>query len=69
MLQLVESLGYLSTNAASNAEEVHAFEKELCKIADMDTGEVEDKDLLKAMPFSCCTNAKSVVNSVWRHQE
>jgi hypothetical protein len=44
-------------------KEVHAFEKE---IADMEVG---DEDLLEAMPFSCCTNAKSVVTSVWRHQE
>ena len=45
-------------------KEIHAFEKELRKIADMDTGEVGDEDLLEAMPFFCCTNAKSVITSV-----
>ena len=34
-------------------KEVHAFEKELCKIADMDTGEVGDEDLLEALLHKC----------------
>ena len=52
-------------------KEVHAFEKELRKIAAIDTGKVGDEDLLKAMPFSCCTNTKilSVITNVCRPQE
>ena len=34
-------------------KEVHAFEKELCKIADMDTGKVGDEDLLEALLHKC----------------
>ena len=50
-------------------KEVHAFKKELGKIAAINTGEVGDEDLLEAIPFSCCTNTKSVIASVWRPQE
>ena len=45
--------------------EVHAFEKELRKITGIDSDKVDEIDLLEASPFSCCTNAKSVVTSVW----
>jgi hypothetical protein len=44
------------TSPDSTEKEVCAFEKELRKIADIETGEVGDEDLLEATPFSCCTN-------------
>ena len=48
--------------------EVHAFEKELRKIAAITDGEVNEEQLLECTPFSCCTSAKGVLTSVWRSE-
>ena len=50
-------------------KEVHAFENKLRKIADIQTDEVAEEDLLDSTPFSCCTNARGVITSVWQPQK
>ena len=49
-------------------KEVHAFE-ELHQIAVIDTDEAGEADLFNAVPFSCYTNVKSVITTIWRPQE
>ena len=49
-------------------KEVHAYE-EPRQIAAIDTDEAGEADLFNAVPFSCYTNAKSVMITIWHPQE
>ena len=49
-------------------EKVHAFE-EPRQIAVIDTDEVGEADLFNSVPFSCYTNVKSVITTIWHPQE
>ena len=53
------------TSPNNQDKEVHAFEKELRKIADIQTDEVGEEILLESLPFSCSTNLNGVITSIW----
>ena len=54
-----------STNSQTDCE-VHAFETDLRKITAIEEEDISEEDLLDSNPFSCCTNAKNVITSVWK---
>ena len=55
----------LISSSEDTSKEVHAFETEL---PNKKTEQVSEEDLFEAIPYSCCTNAKNVITSVWRPQ-
>ena len=59
-------LAILMITTPSGHREVHAFEKELRTITGIQDRDINDEELLDSTPFSCCTNAKGVITSVWR---
>ena len=57
------------TSPDISEKEVQTFKTELRTITNIDAHEINEEDSLETAPFNCCTNAKSILTSIWYPQQ